>query len=62
MATSQDIIKYRTKHGLTQAAFGKLANRKARNVQNWEYGVYDMPDELWDLLMLKEKMNAKKKR
>ena len=59
MATSQDIIKYRTKHGLIQAEFGKLVNRKARNVQNWEYGVYDMPDELWDLLMLKNKRRNK---
>jgi len=60
--TGQDIIKYRMKHGLTQAQFGALVNRKLRNVQNWEYGVYDMPVELVQLLKLKEKSSAKNKR
>lgn len=62
MVTGQDIIKYRTKHGLTQTAFGALVGRKTRQVQKWEIDSPPMPDTLWELLMLKEAKRAKKKR
>lgn len=62
MVTSQDIIKYRTKYGLTQTAFGALVGRKTRQVQKWEIDSPPMPDELWRLLMLEGGKNGKRKK
>ena len=47
--TTDDVIRFRAKTGLSQVDFGIQLYSSRRAVQNWEAGTIAMPIALWEL-------------